>query len=187
MPPCRVLRYGHARLLGLTDDALLWSESYRLGLMADQNYIGLNRGTLLEPVGEGGEGAGWYMGDAKTVYFFEGADPKAARQRRVAPCAAVPGTSLTVPGTVFGLQITEPVAFWLGTNGIFYIGLPGGQVQPVREGQLALPVNAERGAAGYFEHQGIRQILTSFIGGDVNPLGVTDSAEAEIRRHGITF
>lgn len=186
LPPCDTIRYGHGRILGLRQDGLLWSESFRLGLMHDQNFLGLKGGSMLEPVGEGGEGAGWYVSDHKRTYFMGGADPKEWRQRIVVPHPAVPGSSLTVPGNVFGLQSTEPVAYWLGSNGTFYLGLPGGIVQPIRDRELALPVNAERGTSGFFSHEGIRQIVTSFIGGDANAAAMGDSAEATIRRHGTT-
>lgn len=185
MPACDVIRYGHGRLLGLCNDGLLWSEPYRLGLMRAENAIGLKGGTLLEPVGEGGDGAGWYVADYKRTYFMAGADPAAWQQVIRVPHPAVPGTSLTVPGSVFGLETTAPVAFWLGRNGTFYIGLPGGTVQPVREQQLAVHVDAERGASGYFSHAGIRQILTSLVAAGANAAAIGDSASATVRRHGI--
>ena len=187
LPPCNTIRYGHGRILGLQADALVWSEPYRLGLMHDENYLGMSAPALLEPVGEGGDGAGWYVSDAKRTYFMAGADPKQWRQRIVAPHPVVPGTGLTVPGNVFGLETTAPVAFWLGANGTFYLGLPGGIVQPVRDRELALPVNSERGAAGFFTHDGIRQIVTSFIAGEPNAAAMGDSAEATVRRHGVTL
>lgn len=186
MEPCATLRYGHGRLLGLRPDGLLWSEPYRLGLMRDDNFLGLSGGTMLEPVGEGGDGAGWYVSDAKRTYFMAGADPKAWRQRIVVPHPVVPGTSLTVPGNVFGLPSADPVAYWLGTNGTFYLGLPGGQVQPIRDRELALPTDAERGASAFMSHEGVRQIVTSFLGGNTNAAAMGDSAEATVRRHGTT-
>jgi hypothetical protein len=187
--PCHTLRYGHGRILGLTATALIWSEAYRLGLMHDQNVLGLTQGTLLEPVGEGGDGAGWYLADAKRTYWFGGADPKTATQRIVYPHAAVPGTSITVSGEVFGLGTTDPVAFWLAANGTYCLGLPGGQVQPLRSNELALPIDAERGASALFVHSGIRQAVTSIFGGQDNPLNASLGDEMSatiIRRNGIT-
>lgn len=189
MLPCTILRYGHGRLAGLTADAMIWSQSDTLGLMHDQNVLGLNRPTLLEPVGEGGDGAGWYVADAKRTYFLAASDPHKAQQIIRYGHSAVPGSSMIVPGNVFGLDSTAPVAFWLATNGVFLIGLPGGTVQPVREGQLALPLDSERGAVGYFEFDGIRQLVSSIVAGTANPLavGVSDSADATVRRNGITL
>lgn len=185
MPPCDVIRYGHGRLLGLRQDGLLWSAPYRLGLMQAENAIGMKGGTLLEPVGEGDAGAGWYVADHKRTYWMAGADPAGWNQVIKVRCAAVPGTGLTVPGSVFGLESPAPVAFWLGRNGTLYLGLPGGIVRPVRESELALPVDAERGATGYFSHAGMRQILTSILAGGANAAAVGDDASATVRRHGI--
>lgn len=187
--PCSVLRYGHGRLAGISGNSFIWSEAYRLGLMGDTNSLGLSQGTLLEPVGEGGDGAGWYLADAKRTYFFEGADPKAARQRIVYPHAAVPGTSLVIPGNVIGQQTAEPVAVWLAANGVWCVGLPGGIVQPIREGELALPIDAERGASGYFEFGGLRQLRTSLMGASTNPsdASVGDEASVTVRRNGIVL
>lgn len=186
MPPCAVLRYGHGRLLGLAGNVLHWSEPYRLGLMHDENHLVLgNQGTLLEAVGEGGEGGGWFVADHKRTYWLAGSDPKQWRQVIRYPHAAVPGTSLTLPGTVFGLDIEEPVAFWLAANGVFCLGLPGGVVKPLRENELALPLDSERGAVGFFMFDGIRQIVTSVLAGAENPMGVRDSAALEVRRNGI--
>lgn len=185
MPPCDVIRYGHGRLLGLRQDGLLFSNPYRLGLMRVENAIGMRGGTLLEPVGEGGDGAGWYVADSKFTYFMAGADPDSWSQVKRVPHPAVPGTSLTVAGTVFGLESPAPVAFWLGRNGTFYLGMPGGNVRPLREKELALPVNSERGAAGYFSYAGVHHILTSFLAAGANAAAVGDSASATIRRNGI--
>lgn len=185
MPPCEILRYGHGRLLGLRADGLVWSEPYRLGLVGPENAVGLKGGTLLEPVGDGDEGAGWFVSDYKRTYFMAGADPAGWRQVIKVPHSAVPGTGLTVPGTVFGLESPAPVAFWLGRNGTFYLGLPGGTVRPIRDQELALPVDAERGATGYFSHAGMRQILASLQAAGANAAAVGDEASATIRRHGI--
>lgn len=187
IPPAEILRYGHGRLLALRPDGLMWSEPYRLGLMRAENAIGMRGATMLEPVGEGGDaaGAGWYVADYKRTYFMRGADPALWTQEVRVPHAAVPGTSITLPGSVFGLDSPAPVAFWLGRNGTFYLGMPGGTVKPLRERELALPVDAERGAAGYFSHAGLRQILTSFVEASANGAAVGDDASAVIRRNGI--
>lgn len=187
IPPAEILRHGHGRLLALRSDGLMWSEPYRLGLMRAENAIGMRGATMLEPVGEGGDaaGAGWYVADYKRTYFMRGADPAQWAQEVRVSCGAVPGTSITVPGTVFGLDTTAPVAFWLGRNGTFYLGLPGGTVKPLREQELALPTGSEHGASGFFSYEGIRQILTSFIDAAPNVAAVGDDASAVIRRNGI--
>lgn len=186
--PSEILRHWNGRLLGASGNVLVWSEAYRIGLMHADNHMRIGeRITLMEPVGEGGDGAGVFVADHKRTYFLSGGDPKNWAQVIRYSHPAVPGTSLTVPGNVFGLETTSPVAFWLASNGVFCIGLPGGQVQPLRETTLALPVDSERGASGFFAFDGIRQIVTSVLAGGDNPMALGDSASATIRRNGVTL
>lgn len=181
--PCKHMRFGHNRIFGLANNVLIWSQEYRPGLMHPDNHIVLgDEATLLEPVGEGGDGAGCWVADHKRTYFLTGADPEGWRQIARYPHAAVPGTSMTLPGTYFRLETTDPVAFWLARNGTPCIGLPGGELIPLREESLALPIDAERGATGLMLFEGIRQLLTTTISASANLAAASDSADATVRR-----
>lgn len=181
--PCQCLRYGHSRLFGLAGNVLIWSEEYRLGLMHPDNHIVLGaEATLLEPVGDGTEGAGVWVADHKRTYFMAGADPANWQQQARYPHAAVPGTSMTLPGTYFGLETTSDVAYWMARNGTPCIGLPGGQLLPLREDALALPVDAERGATGLMLLDGIRQLLTTTLAASANRAAASDSIDATVTR-----
>ncbi|HEY1034016.1 MAG TPA: hypothetical protein VGE09_03430 [Pseudoxanthomonas sp.] len=181
--PVQCLRYGHSRLFGLAGNVLIWSEPYRLGLMAPDNHVVLgSEATLLEPVGDGAEGAGVWVADHKRTYFMAGADPESWQQQARYPHAAVPGTSCTVPGSYFGLETTGNVAFWMARNGTPCIGLPGGQLIALREDALALPVDGERGATGLMLFEGIHQLLTTTFGSSANLAAASDSAEATVKR-----
>ena len=94
---------------------------------------------------------------------------------------------MLVPGSVFGLETTAPVAYWLARNGVFCLGLPGGQVIPMKEESLALPVDAERGAAAVLLFDGIRQVLASTFGGLPNTAAASDSADVTVRRNGVSI
>jgi hypothetical protein len=180
--PAQCLRYGHSRLFGLPNNVLIWSEPYRLGLMAPDNHVVLgSEATLLEPVGDGTDGAGVWVADHKRTYFMAGADPANWQQQARYPHAAVPGTSTTLPGSYFGLEV-ETVAYWLAANGTPCIGLPGGQLIPLREDALALPVEAERGATGLMLFDGIRQLLTTTVGASANLAAASDSVDATVTR-----
>ena len=180
--PCQCLRYGHSRLFGLAGNVLIWSEEYRLGLMHPDNHIMLgSEATLLEPVGDGTEGAGVWVADHKRTYFLAGADPANWQQQARYPHAAVPGTSCTLPGSYFGLEIPT-VAYWLARNGVPCIGLPGGQLIPLREDVLALPVDAERGATGPMLFDGIFQLLTTTIAASANLAAASDAVDATVTR-----
>lgn len=181
--PCQTLRYGHSRLFGLANNVLIWSEPYRLGLMSPDNHIVLgSEATLLEPVGDGTDGAGVWVADHKRTYFMAGADPEGWQQQARYPHAAVPGTSCTLPGTYFGLDITSEVAYWRARNGTPCIGLPGGQLIALREDSLAMPVDAERGATGLMLFDGIHQLLTTTLGASANLAAASDRIEATVTR-----
>lgn len=183
MLPCQCLRYGHSRLFGLAGNVLIWSEAYRLGLMHPDNHIVLgSEATLLEPVGDGTDAAGVWVADHKRTYFMAGADPATWQQQARYPHAAVPGTSMTLPGSYFGLEITGDVAYWMARNGTPCIGLPGGQLIPLREDALALPVDAERGATGMMLFDGIFQLLTTTIAASANTAAASDSVDATVTR-----
>lgn len=180
--PVQCLRYGHSRLFGLAGNVLIWSEEYRLGLMHPDNHIVLgSEATLLEPIGDGTDGAGVWVADHKRTYFLAGADPANWQQQARYPHAAVPGTSTTLPGSYFGIE-AETVAYWLAANGTPCIGLPGGQLVPLREDTLALPVDAERGATGLMLFDGIFQLLTTTIAASANLAAASDSADATVIR-----
>lgn len=188
LPPCTILCYWHGRLLGATADGLVWSESYRLGLMLAENNVVMYGGCrMIEALGDGSELAGGFISDGKRTYWYGGATPGAWRTRVVHPHPAVPGTSIVVAGSRMGLDSDDLVAVWASTNGTWLMGMAGGQVTPIRKDQVALPVNAERGAAAFFQNGGIAQMLTALYGGDINPMNaaMSDTASATIRRHGI--
>lgn len=183
MPPATTLRIGHNRLITLDGNVLRFSPPYRFGLVEHTaNLILGHEARMAEPVGEGSDSAGWWVSDHRRTYFMGGADPAAWRQTVRHPHPAVPGTSTVVPGDVFGYENPEPVAYWHAANGVACIGLPGGQVVPLRDATLALPVDAERGTSALMLFDGIRQILTSTLGGASNRAAVSDSADATIRR-----
>lgn len=191
-PPVTLLRYGHGRLVGSINGVLVWSPPYRLGLTQDTNYLPFGtETTLLEPVGEGGEGAGagWFIADHKRTYYMASGDPEqwaTAGQIAKYPHPAVPGCSVLAPGSVFGLETTALVAFWLARNGVFCLGLPGGTLRTMKDESLALPVDAERGAAAVLLFDGIRQILATSFGGLNNVAAATDTADITVRRNGVT-
>lgn len=183
MPPMDLLRAWNGRLLGAKNNVLRWSAALRHGLTHADSYMqfGLDI-TLLEPIGDGGDGAGVWVADHKNTYWLSGPAPDQWRRQIRYDQPAVPGTALRVPGTLLGLQITEPVLYWLAANGVFCAGLPGGQLVQLTEGRLALP-GGERGASLFREHEGLRQIITAWLSSGSNGLAITDRASATVTRH----
>lgn len=184
MPPVALLRYWSGRLLGFEQDNVLrWSEALRVGLTTPDNYMRLGaRGTLLEPIGEGSEGAGCWVADHARTYWMAGNKPSEWRRVIKRDHAAVFGTSIVVPGNVLGLETTEPVAYWLGSDGVFCAGLPGGELRPLTEGRLALP-EGEIGASVFREYEGLRQIVTSFLSRSNNALAIGDRVSASVTKY----
>jgi hypothetical protein len=70
---------------------------------------------------------------------------------------------------------------------VFCLGLPGGTLMPMRDESLALPVDAERGAAAVLLFDGIRQILATAMGGLPNTAAASDAADVTVRRNGVSI
>ena len=186
LPPGQLVRFWNGRLLVAAGNVLTWSEAMRYGLRHYDNTVTM-RDTinLMQPVGAGEEGAGVYVDDGKRTYFMSGGDPKDWNRVIRYPFGAVPGTGITVPASAFpDIDYTGEAAFWLASNGVFCLGLPGGTVIPLTEKHLALP-KFERGASMFRTNNGKRQVVTAASGGDTNEFAFSDSIVAEVRRHGV--
>lgn len=187
LPPGQFVRRWNGRTFIAAVNLLCWSEPLRDGLMHHDSTLRFGADiTLMEPVGEGGDGSGIFLADHARAYFLSGGKP--AEWQRVVRYShpAVRGTSVIAPGTAFGLETSAPVACWLATNGAFCLGLPGGQVQPMTEGRLAL-APGDHGAMAFREVNGLRQLITTFLSGGVNSLAASDRAVATVRRNGVVI
>lgn len=183
LPPCEILRFWNERLLGASGNLLVWSDALRIGLTTHDNYMRFGqRITMLEPVGHGASGAGLYIADHKNTYWLDGPTPKDWKRVIKLDVPAVPGMSVVLPGNKVGLDTDDRVVVWLGANGVFYAGLPGGNVQPLTEGRLALP-NGEEGAMVFREYAGLQQLIASYIRGTPSNLAIGDRASASVTRY----
>lgn len=183
LPPCDLLRAWNGRLLGAAGNLLVWSDPLRWGLTSHDNYMRFGeRITLLEPVGEGSEGAGLYVADHKNTYWLAGETPGKWRRMVKLDTPAVFGASAVVKASSVGLQGDEMIVVWLGANGVFYAGLPGGQVTPLTEGRLSIP-DGDEGAMVFREFKGLRQLIASYIRTTPGSLAVGDRASATVTRY----
>lgn len=137
---------------------------------------------MLQPVGEG-EGGGFFIAAGKRVFWLVGSRTSKMSQRIVRPHGAVPGTAINVPGTAFGVDAAQ-VAYWMGTDGVPCIGLPGGDVQALTENRVAMH-RFEQGASLLREANGLRSVVTAGRGGTTSQIGAGDSAEVVQYRNGI--
>jgi len=174
-----------ARLYVMNEDGIFFSQSLRYGLYEPtENQIAIRRGKMLIAVGDGSDGAGLYVSDDSFTYWLGGPDPFLFRPKKVYSSAAVKGTARLVPGSMLGLETSEPVAYWLAENGVACVGMPGGSVMPLRENQSVAPA-AERGATIFRDANGVRQIITSLSGGQQQGAAIGDSAIVEINTNGV--
>jgi hypothetical protein len=138
---------------------------------------------MMQPVGDA-EGAGMYIASGGRTFWLAGATPKAASQRIAYPYGAVPGTGLTVPGSMFGQSSPAPHAYWMAKNGVPCLGTPGGVVLPLTDKTVAMH-RFERGASLLREVAGVRSIVTAGQGGGVSPFGTSDKVAVRHYRNGI--
>lgn len=187
MPAGHVVRQFAGRLWVASGSNVVYSEPLRYGLTRlPQNRISLPATVdLLEPVGNGDEGGGGlFVAAADRTYWMGGSNPANMRATYRYPegGGAVPGTAVRVAGTTLGLETTEPVVYWLARNGVACIGLPGGQVLPLRSAQAQAPA-ADAGASVFRDARGVRQVITSLQGARQRGMAIGDRLDCEVVRH----
>ena len=186
MPAGHTVRWLNGRLYVATaSGAMVWSEALRYGLTnRRKNSIAFNAIRLMEPVAAGSEGAGLFVADAARTYWLGGGDPAQFRRRIVYGASAVPGTAVRVPATALGLETTGEALYWLAADGVGMVGLPGGQVMPLRAGQVVAP-HATRGTSYWREQDGRRQVVTTLQGAGAGKRGLAfgDRMVTTIERH----
>lgn len=190
LPAGQFIRHLNDRLFVARKNVLIYSEALRYGLFnrAYSYFKEADRITLLEPVGQGTQGAGLYLAAGKRTYFMSGGSPNEMRRVIAYPHGAVEGSGVTVPLSIFPENVVgnnaDFGAFWLASNGVFCLGLPSGQVVALTEKRYLAP-NAELGAAMLREQDGLRQIITGLKGRSDNGIRPTDSVTAKVYRHGV--
>lgn len=185
MPAGAIVRYLGGRMYVAVGSDEIWSEALYFGLTSfEQNRRRVGgRITMMEAVGEGTDGAGRFVSDEKATYYLGGVDPAQQTLRRVAP-PAVPGSSCIVLGEKFPwLNSGQPVAYWMGQNGVPYVGQAGGTV--TRANDAAVAPKAARGASAFVEADGIRRMVTTLRDTSPQALAMRDRASARVFRDGI--
>jgi hypothetical protein len=187
MPPGQIVRQHAGRLWVAATATIVYSESLRYGLTKlPQNRIAMPHVIdLMEPVGNGDDGAaGLFVASGDRTYWLGGSNPADMRAAARYPegGGAVPGTAVRVAGTTFGLETSEPVAYWLARNGVGCVGLPGGNVLPLKPGQAVAP-SAEQGASAFRDERGMRQVITTLQAAAPRGVAMGDQLDCEIIRH----
>jgi hypothetical protein len=185
MPPGQIVRLLNGRLFVADGNTLCWSEALRYGLTDPVNnrlVLGGGDISMLEPVASGSDTPGLFIAAGKRVYWLGGNDPGVFNQVIVRPYGVVPGTSIKVPASVFGLEESTEVIYWMGTDGVACLGMPNGQVMPLKESQVVAPIS-QSGASMFRERNGIRQVVTAMQQAAPRGMAVGDSAVITVSRY----
>ena len=185
MPAGNIVRALNGRMFVARGAEMLWSEALGFGLHhPTKNRLRVGaKITLMEPVADGTDAAGLFVADEKRTYFFSGSDPAQFAKRICYSYPAIPGTGQRVPSNVFGIESTAPAVYWIATNGVACLGLPGGQVVPLAE-HIAVAPNAPKGASLFRETRGMSQVVTA-LRESTQRTGMTDAAVARVYRNGV--
>lgn len=184
MPPGHIVRWLNGRLYVAVGNVMVYSEALRYGLTRlSENRIGFETTlAMMEPLGAGDDMAGMFVASGAKTYWLPGTDPKEFHVKIARAHGVVPGTPIRVPGDVFGLQSTAPVIYWLDDAGTGCLGLPGGDVQPLRQNQTIAP-EADAGASLYRDQDGVRQVITALTGARERGVAIGDKVECTVIRH----
>lgn len=185
LPPGHILRELNGILWMAWDNQVFYCEPMRPGL----THLGHNRIpyhdriTMMQPVGQASN-AGMYVAAGGRTYFHAGATPKRVDMQQVYPYGAVPGTGCTVPASFFGSDYKGEAAYWMASNGVPVLGLPGGTVVPLADNTVAM-TRFDRGASFVRQVNGIRQAIIAGSGGHRNEFAARDRAVVRHMRNGI--
>ena len=179
LPAGSIVRGGHGRQWVARGANLLWSQPLRYGLFNPaRDRMHFNAPVdMLEPIGDRAN-AGVFVGAGGKTFWYAGADPAAFDQVIASHHGVVPGSSTSMPGSVFGLDAETPVVVWLGTDGVHYMGAPGGSVAALTDGVVA--DGADRAAMLYREQGGVSQLIAALRGPRAQSMAVTDRAYAHV-------
>lgn len=181
MPPGHIVRQWNGRQLVARGRHVLWSPPLRYGMThLGHMHLGLRkRLTLLEPVE--GDGAGVFVSDGSRVLFLSGPDPTQWSPKPVSAYGAVPGSAMLTPASAWGIESKQWVPAWLGRDGLFTVGLPGGTVASFNQAEFVAGVG-DKAASLFREADGLMQFITAQRGAQMPRLGVADEAIARVYR-----
>ena len=181
MPAGHIVRAWNGRQLVARGRFVLWSPPLRYGMThIGHMHLGLReRLTLLEPVE--GDGAGVFVSDGSRVLFLSGADPANWAPKPVSAYGAVAGSAMLTPASAWGIQSKRMLPAWLGKDGLFAVGMPGGTVATFNQSEFVAGVG-DKAASLFREADGLMQFVTAQRGVQRPRLGVVDEAVAIVYR-----
>lgn len=181
-PPSTSLCIYNGRVWGIAGTLAWFSEAMAFGRtrLQDNHFQLLDDGVFVANTIDG-----VYVATKSTTHFFGGTDPKQMTFRDLMPFGAVPGSLTYAPAKHFA-NVPDNLGLlpvWWTTDSRFAVGLPGGEVQLVKDEEFALP-SFESAATLFREIEGAPQILSALK----NPkqshsnLAVRDELAIEVRK-----
>jgi len=123
-----------------------------------------------------------YVATTKKVYMLTGATVDTATRTTVANVGAIPGSMAMIPPEEAALEnVDTPIPFWVGGDGIPYVGTTVG-VQPL-SARFVYPIYDKAGAA-FLQDEGRSRYVVSGQGGRTSGLAASDSAVATVFNNG---
>lgn len=169
LPPGRIVRYYHGRLLTADANQLCYSEPYAHWLYNPlRNRIPIEGLTLVEPVD-----GGLYLATADKTWWLSGADvDQPERLVEILPYGAVFGSSTRSDNSTS--------VMWFSARGLV-VGGAQGQVKNLQEDALAVRPG-QKGAALLREEDGMRHVISSVFGAEDTRAAARSFMVAEIVR-----
>ena len=184
MPASAHLAFYNGVLFAAVDETVAYSQPLAFAAYhTTQNF--LLHDTPVNMLRAGDKGI--FVGTESGVTFYQGNRPEDFAPTTVSP-PAIPGASLEVDGGFIlpALQGSTVVIWWT-VDGVMMLGLPDGQIEPVRDTEFRIP-NAERGALASVTREGVKQVVSVMKNpGTGSSMAFQDSIDIEVHRHGVTL
>ena len=173
---CLLARNG--RLMGAMDRDLVWSMPLYYGLTRPSQHSLRLPDTILMLAAPDADGFLLYVGTAKRTYVLRGDSIDRCALKKANGTGVVPGSMVMMPPEAIALDgVDVPCPVWTGSDGVPYIGTPGG-VMPLSK-HFAYPVY-DQAAAVHIEQNGLSRYIVAGRGGRTAGLAMGDYASAEV-------
>jgi len=152
----QLLEWFNSRLYAAQRDKLFYSDAGAPRQMdARKNFIQTGGYiTMAKAVKDG-----FYLSSGKNVVFLEGRSPFEFVWNKVSDSPAFKGSAIKVEGEDIGKGFTGTAVIWSSREGVF-IGLPGGQIKNLTDGNYVLDEDeVDEGASIYRDDLGFGQYV----------------------------
>lgn len=181
-PAARYLLPKAGRIFGAVDRQLVWTDALYYGLTdLSDNFLAFPEAITMIAAPESPRFV-MYVGTQSKVYMLTGESITTSTSTPVSYQGAVPGSMAMIPPEEAMLDsVDAPVPFWVGGDGVPYVGTVGG-VQPLSK-KFVYPIY-DKAAAAFVQNDGNSRYLVSGSGGRTSGLAASDSVVATVFNNG---